>query len=69
MASLAPSSGSRGAIQPLNVEQIARKAQDYDYDPCVPLRQWLRAAGTLLKEVCLYILYYPELAESDLETG
>jgi STAM-binding protein len=56
MASHAPSSGARGVIQPLNVEQIARKAQDYDYDPCIPLRQWMRAAGSLLKEVCVYTL-------------
>ncbi|KAK2759792.1 hypothetical protein FQN54_002526 [Arachnomyces sp. PD_36] len=54
MASHAPSSGPRGAIQPLNVEQIAHKAQDYDYDQGIPLRQWLRAAGSLLKEASIY---------------
>lgn len=37
--------------QPMNVEQIVQKAQSYDYNPLIPLKYWLRTAGTLLKEV------------------
>jgi len=37
--------------KPVNVEEIARRAQEYDYNPLVPLRYWLRTAGSLLKEV------------------
>ncbi|RPB08607.1 hypothetical protein P167DRAFT_548835 [Morchella conica CCBAS932] len=36
---------------PLSVQEIARKAEDFDYNPLVPLRHWLRTADTLLKEV------------------
>ena len=36
---------------PLNVEQIVKKAQNFDYNPLIPLKYWLRTAGTLLKEV------------------
>ena len=36
--------------EPLNVEQIVRAAK-FDYNPFVPLRYWLRSAGTLVKEV------------------
>lgn len=36
---------------PLSVQEIARKAEDFDYNPLVPLRHWLRTAETLLKEV------------------
>lgn len=37
--------------RPLNVEQIVKKAQNFDYNPLIPLKYWLRTAGTLLKEV------------------
>ena len=37
--------------RPLNVEQIVNKAQSFDYNPLIPLKYWLRTAGTLLKEV------------------
>lgn len=41
-----------GALsRPLNVEQIVQKAQSFDYNPLIPLRYWLRTAGSLLKEV------------------
>jgi STAM-binding protein len=36
-----------------NVEQITRLAQDYQYNPMVQLKYWLRTASTLVKEVCL----------------
>ena len=35
----------------MNVEQIVKIA-NFDYNPHVPLRYWLRTAGTLVKEVC-----------------
>ena len=37
--------------QPMNVEQIVKKAQCYEYNPLIALKYWLRTAGTLLKEV------------------
>lgn len=40
-----------GASRPLSVEQIVNKAQNFDYNPLIPLKYWLRTAGTLLKEV------------------
>ena len=40
--------------RPLNVEQIVKKAQNFDYNPLIPLKYWLRTAGTLLKEVIRY---------------
>ena len=40
-----------GPSRPLNVEQIVQKAQNFDYNPLIPLKYWLRTAGTLLKEV------------------
>ena len=36
--------------RPLNVEQIVQKASNFDYNPLIPLKYWLRTAGTLLKE-------------------
>lgn len=39
------------ASRPMNVEQIVQKAQSYDYNPLIPLKYWLRTAGTLVKEV------------------
>lgn len=38
--------------RPMNVEQIVKEAQNFDYNPLIPLRYWLRTAGSLLKEVC-----------------
>lgn len=37
--------------KPMNVEQIVKKAQSFDYNPLIPLKYWFRTAGTLLKEV------------------
>ena len=42
--------------RPLNVEQIAKEAQNFDYNPLIPLKYWLRSAGTLLKEVSVMFL-------------
>lgn len=37
--------------RPMNVEQVVKKAQNFEYNPLIPLKYWLRTAGTLLKEV------------------
>ena len=46
-------SGPRDASgpRPMNVEAIAERAGDFEYNARIPLRQWLRAADTLQKEV------------------
>ncbi len=36
---------------PLSVQQIVEKAQNFDYNPLIPLKYWLRSASTLLQEV------------------
>ena len=41
--------------RPMNVQQIVNKAQDFPYNPLIPLKYWLRTAGTLLKEVCIVL--------------
>ena len=41
--------------RPMNVEEIVKKAQTFDYNPLIPLKYWFRTAGTLLKEVCLLL--------------
>lgn len=50
MASLSPAQ-SGGASAPQSVEKISRLAQDYKFNPAVPLRYWLRTAATLVREV------------------
>lgn len=40
-----------GPVQPMSVEQIVQQAENFEYNPLVPLRHWTRSAGTLLKEV------------------
>ena len=37
---------------PMSVQELAKKAVDFEYNPQVPLRYWLRTADTILKEVC-----------------
>ncbi|KAH2038024.1 hypothetical protein KXV43_007287 [Aspergillus fumigatus] len=53
MASHAPTPGM-GASPPQSVEKITRIAQDYEYNPLIPLRNWLRTASTLLREARIY---------------
>ena len=52
MASRTTAGGKAYLSRPLNVEQIVKEAQNFDYNPLIPLRYWLRTAGLLLKEVC-----------------
>ena len=40
-----------GGSPPQSVEKITRIAQDYDYNPAVALKYWLRTASTLMREV------------------
>jgi len=35
----------------MSVKEIAGKAQDFDFNPFIPLRYWIRTADTLLREV------------------
>ncbi|KAJ5594157.1 uncharacterized protein N7459_000365 [Penicillium hispanicum] len=53
MASQIPMS-STGGSPPQSVERITRIAQDYEYNPGVRLRYWLRTAATLLREAQVY---------------
>ncbi|KAE8350439.1 hypothetical protein BDV28DRAFT_139097 [Aspergillus coremiiformis] len=50
---LPPATGA-GASAPRKVEEITRMAQNYDYNPSIPLRYWLRTAATLLREARIY---------------
>ncbi|KAL4937568.1 hypothetical protein BDV06DRAFT_71025 [Aspergillus oleicola] len=54
MASLS-SPPSMGASAPQSVEKISRLAQDYKFNPAVPLRYWLRTAATLIREARIYL--------------
>ncbi|KAI5790621.1 putative endosome-associated ubiquitin isopeptidase [Peziza echinospora] len=39
---------------PLSVTEIASKAVNFEYNPLIPLRYWLRTADTMLKEANIY---------------
>ncbi|KAE8386408.1 hypothetical protein BDV23DRAFT_142320 [Aspergillus alliaceus] len=54
MASQLPPAAGAGASAPRKVEEITRMAQNYDYNPSIPLRYWLRTAATLLREARIY---------------
>ncbi|EEA19016.1 hypothetical protein TMatcc_010441 [Talaromyces marneffei ATCC 18224] len=45
---------NRVSSAPHNVEQITRLAQDYEYNPNIPLKYWLRTANSLVKEAEIY---------------
>ncbi|EED12382.1 endosome-associated ubiquitin isopeptidase (AmsH), putative [Talaromyces stipitatus ATCC 10500] len=45
---------NRVSSAPHNVEQITRLAQDYEYNPAIPLKLWLRTANSLVKEAEIY---------------
>ena len=49
---MAPHVGEDAALsRPINVEQIVEKAQNFEFNPFIPLKHWLRTANTLVKEV------------------
>ncbi|KAL1859354.1 hypothetical protein Plec18167_006691 [Paecilomyces lecythidis] len=54
MASQQPAFAGSDFSVPMSVEQITRMAQDYEYNPMIPLRYWLRSAASLLKEASIY---------------
>ncbi|KAL5337313.1 hypothetical protein BJX70DRAFT_399781 [Aspergillus crustosus] len=54
MASLS-SPAATGASAPQSVEKISHLAQDYKFNPAVPLRYWLRTAATLVREAQIYL--------------
>ncbi|PYH47894.1 putative endosome-associated ubiquitin isopeptidase (AmsH) [Aspergillus saccharolyticus JOP 1030-1] len=54
MAAHLPPTAGAGASPPQSVESITRLAQDYEYNPSVPLRYWLRTASTLIREARIY---------------
>jgi hypothetical protein len=37
--------------KPMSVKEISAKAQDFDFNPFIALKYWLRTADTLLREV------------------
>jgi len=55
MAYNKPGGSFRLATRPRSVEEITKAAQSYEYSAVVPLRYWLRTAGTMLKEVIHFI--------------
>lgn len=42
---------------PLSIAEIAARAQDFEYNPYIKLKVWLRTAELLLREVCLNITF------------
>ena len=38
---------------PLRLERIVEEAQNFAFNPLIPLKYWLRTASTLLKEVSI----------------
>jgi len=41
------------ASKPMNVKEISAKAEDFDFNPSIAIKYWLRTADTLLREVRL----------------
>ncbi|KAL6721069.1 hypothetical protein ACLMJK_000169 [Lecanora helva] len=41
-------------VRPMNVEKIVERAQNFEFNPLIPLKHWLRSASTLLKEAKIY---------------
>ncbi|KAI9790091.1 MAG: hypothetical protein M1816_005561 [Peltula sp. TS41687] len=44
------------AEKPMSIPEITRRAEDFEYNPFISLRSWLRTADTLLKEARIYEL-------------
>jgi STAM-binding protein len=38
-------------LKPMSVKEISEKAQDFEFNPFIALKYWLRTADTLLREV------------------
>lgn len=37
--------------KPMNIKEIAAKAQDFEFNPFIALKYWIRTADTLYREV------------------
>ena len=55
--------------RPMNVQQIVNNAQSFDYNPLIPLKYWLRTAGTLLKEARINATLYIKNKTDVCSTG
>ena len=51
MSSYLTAASGGGPSTPHSVESITRMAQDYEYNSNIPLKNWLRSAATLSREV------------------
>jgi len=40
-----------GTSKPMSVEEISKKAEDFQFNPAIALKFWLRTADTLYREV------------------
>ena len=47
------------AEKPMSITEITKRAEEFEYNPFVPLRYWLRTADTLLKEVTSFLSTFP----------
>ena len=43
--------GSFQVSKPMSVKEISVKAEDFDFNPFIPMKYWFRTADTLLREV------------------
>jgi hypothetical protein len=53
---------------PMSVKEISQKATDFQFNPFIPLKYWLRTADSLLREVTLCHLLH-RLPLTNLKTG
>jgi STAM-binding protein len=44
-------SGDQRASRPLSVKEIDEQASDYQWNPAIPFKYWVRAAETIYLEV------------------
>jgi len=53
--------------KPMSVKEIAAKAQDFEFNPFIALKYWLRTADTLLREASYFsrILTFAQMLTSD----
>ncbi|KAI1000083.1 hypothetical protein K3495_g8114 [Podosphaera aphanis] len=42
------------ALKPMNTQEIAAKAQEFEFNPFIPLKFWIRTSDTLLREALIY---------------
>jgi STAM-binding protein len=49
--------GASTQSAPMSVKDISAKAEDFDFNPSIALKYWLRTADTLLREVSVSLKY------------